>query len=166
MDATPCKRWRDAMTYYHARTRPFGSSEIPAGVCLTTKRDAALSYLYGQPGYLYTVEVEVSHADIHDDEGDLMERGEAAGVPIMSRPYEAADDEDVRAGLIADGFGAVAYEDEAPNTQRAHDCLLILVEGGATVEGVEEVRLVTPDEDEDDFDHDDYIDHADLNPLS
>jgi hypothetical protein len=152
-------------TYYHARTIPFASDEIPAGTCLTTSREAALSYLYGEPGVLYTVEI-VDGIRAHDDEDDLIARGEAAGVPLMSRPYEAADDEDVRRGLVADGFAAALYVDETPNTQKAHDCLLVLVEGGATVEGVEEVRLVTPDEDEDDFDHDDYIDHADLNPLS
>jgi hypothetical protein len=166
MDATPRKRWRDAMTtYYHARTIPFASDEIPAGTCLTTSREAALSYLYGEPGVLYTVEVN-EEVVVHDDEDDLIARGKAVGVPVGSRPFEAADEDAVRRSLVEDGFGAVAYEDEAPNTQRAHDCLLILVGGGATVEGVEEVRLVTPDEDEDDFDHDDYIDHADLNPLS
>lgn len=126
-------------TYYHARTLPFASAAIPSGTCLTTSRKAALSYLYGQPGYLYEVEVGVSRADIHDDEDDLIARGEAVGVPVGSRPFEAADHGKVRAGLVAGGFSAVAYEDEAPNTQRAHDCLLVLIDGVAVAVATVEI---------------------------
>jgi hypothetical protein len=124
--------------YYHARTIAFPTGRIPAGTCLTTSPGAALAYLEGEPGFLYTV--RVLPILTHSDEDDLIERGLRVGVPRHSRPFEAADHLKVRKGLTADGFDAVAYEDETPDTQRPHDCLLILVDGVAVVEEVEEIE--------------------------
>lgn len=124
-------------THYHARTIEFSSGHVPAGTCLTTSPEAALAYLQGAPGYLYSV--SLLSMRVHRDEDDLIERGLRVGVPRHSRPFEAADHYMVRKGLVADGFDAVAYADETPDTQKPHDCLLLLVDGVALVAEIEEV---------------------------
>ena len=120
-------------TAHHASTTRLDA--IRAGLCIAPDADAALCYLQGRAGYLYTL--EMGAADVAD-EATLKAVARGLG-HAADYAFELADREDVRAALVDAGWDAVSYQDVSPDNGREHSTILVLVPGVVTVIEVEHV---------------------------
>ncbi len=119
---------------YHAT---YAATLDPApGLCVTPERDAALGYLEGYAGRLYTLDITAAHIA---DEADIREAAEAAGVDWHGYIYDLADQPAVRAALVDAGHDACRYEDVGPDNAYTHETIVILAPC-ATVVAAEDVE--------------------------
>lgn len=117
------------MRFYHATTAPLG--EIREGLCVTDNPDAADTYLDGQTGRRYEINLPALHLLERADEDDLAEAAQACGMTEddwmdWGGIFYAADQDNVRAHLAAEGFHLVEYTDQEQTSSDAHRTLRIL----------------------------------------
>src|SRR5690606_31576551 len=128
-----------ASMMYHASIYRF--DQFNGRPCFTDNEDAALGYLNGNAGYLYTVEI---------DEDALVVAGEATVWRVAeeldlaagySYVWEVLEDEpEVREELVAAGYNAVGYTDLGPDNRYEHYTLMLMDPSLARIVAVDEVR--------------------------
>lgn len=117
------------MMVYHSTTAELGP--ITEGLCVATDADASATYLDGQAGYRYTIDIPDLHRLEWADEDDLTEAAHACGYTEddwmdWGGIFWAADQDDVRARLAADGYQLVEYTDQEQTSGDAHQTLRVL----------------------------------------
>ena len=124
---------------YHASRQRF---DEPRGLfCVTDDADAAIGYLYGEAGYLYTVELtRWPETATEDDVRALCEElgidyyGEGGNPWAVVEGYEA-----LRRALRLEGYEAVEFTDLGPDNAYEHWTLMLLDPSLARIVGVEAV---------------------------
>ena len=133
------------MTMYHASIYRFDEfAKLP---CFTDEPDAALPYLNGHAGYLYTVEIDEDALVVA---GERTVRRIADGLGLdADYVWELLEDEpEVREALVAEGYNAVGYTDLGPDNRYEHYTLMLLDPSLARIVAVDEVQ--EQDEEEED----------------
>src|SRR5690606_31235000 len=135
------------MTMYHASIYHF--DRFRGQPCFADEATAAVGYLNGNPGYLYTAEI---------DEDALVVAGEATVWRVAeeldladgySYIWELLEDEpEVREALKERGYNAAEYTDLGPDNRYEHYTLMLLDPSLARIVAVDEVREQDDEEDE------------------
>ena len=133
------------MTMYHASIYHF--DRFRGQPCFTDEPDAALPYLNGHAGYLYTVEIDEDALVVA---GERTVRRIAAGLGLDAEcVWELLEDEpEVREALEAAGYNAVEYIDLGPDNRYEHYTLMLLDPSLARIVAVDEVQEQDEEEDE------------------
>ena len=134
------------MMMYHASIYRF--DRFRGRPCFTDDPDAALPYLNGHAGHLYTVEV---NEDALVVAGERTVRRIAAGLGLDAEcVWELLEDEpEVREALVAEGYNAASYTDLGPDNAYEHHTLMLLDPSLARIVAVDEVREQDEDDEED-----------------
>src|SRR5690606_648097 len=127
------------MRLYHGSIYKF--DRFRGQPCLTDEAVAAVGYLHGNAGYLYTVEID-EDALVVADEATVWRVAEeldlAAGYSYI---WEVLEDEPaVREKLVAAGYNAVEYTDLGPDNRYEHYTIMLLDPSLARIVAVDEVR--------------------------
>ncbi len=125
--ATPTPTGADTMTatMYHASPHAFAA--FRDDVCCAYDADEATPYV-ADGGYLYTIAVAGRLAD----EDDIAAAANALGIDA-SYTFELADDSDVQAALIAEGFAGCTYDDMGPDNAYEHETVRIFCGASITI---------------------------------
>lgn len=134
------------MTMYHASIYRF--DEFAKFPCFTDEPDAALPYLNGHAGYLYTVEIDEDALVVA---GERTVRRIAAGLGLDADcVWELLEDEpEVREALKERGYNAAEYTDLGPDNLYEHYTLMLLDPSLARIVAVDEVQEQDEDDEED-----------------
>lgn len=117
------------MIAYHSTPATLG--HITEGLCLATDADASATYLDGQSGHRYTVELPGLHQLQWANEDELADAARACGYTEddwmdWGGIFWAADQDDVRAHLTADGYQLVEYVDQEQTSGDTHQTYRVL----------------------------------------
>lgn len=133
------------MMMYHASIYRFDEfAKLP---CFTDEPDAALGYLNGHAGHLYTVEIDEDALEAADEATVWRVAEELDLADGYSYVWEVLEDEpEVREALKERGYNAAEYTDLGPDNAYEHYTLLLLDPALARIVAVDEVQ--EPDEEE------------------
>src|SRR5690606_16801679 len=135
------------MTMYHASIYRF--DEFAKFPCFTDEPDAALGYLNGNAGFLYTAEID-EDALVVAGEATVWRVAEALDLAAGYRyVWEVVEDEpEVREPLRELGYNAAEYIALGPDNRYEHYTLMLLDPALARIVAVDEVREQDDEEDE------------------
>src|SRR5690606_17690638 len=134
------------MTMYHASIYHF--DRFRGQPCFTDEANAAIGYLNGNPGYLYTAGIDEDALVVA---GERTVRRIADGLGLdADYVWELLEDEpEVREALVAEGYNAASYTDLGPDNAYEHHTLMLLDPSLARIVAVDEVREQDEDDEED-----------------
>src|SRR5690606_28677631 len=135
-----------ASMMYHASIYRF--DRFRGQPCFTDEVDAAVGYLNGNAGYLYTVEID-EDALVVAGERTVRRIAAVLGLDVEYVWVRREDQPEVREALVAEGSNAASYTDLGPDNAYAHYTLMLLDPSLARIVAVDEVRKQDEDDEED-----------------
>lgn len=139
---------RGKVQMYHASVYRF--SEFAKLPCFTDHAAAAVGYLNGNTGYLYTVEIDADALEVAGEATVWRVAEELDLADGYSYIWEVLEDEpEVREALKEHGYNAVEYTDLGPDNRYEHYTLMLLDPSLARIVAVDEVREQDEDDEED-----------------